>query len=252
MDLYSSDFAGIQEGNMRSQSVMDRNQAVQEHNNGVATQISNLKAQQKTGDEVTGGVSAVQQFWAGGKIPDQVGALQAHLAKGGTAFSNPVSQAQSEASKGLSDTATKVGETETNPPELTDEGDGIFSSVEGAGESGASTALKGLGGVTALATGGMDIYKDFKAGGIAGDNWACKTSNILQIGGAIADLGGTVFPPLAIIGGISDIASGVFGEVGAVKDKDKQTQADDKLQSEDTETGQEQTVQTAVSTGRVS
>ena len=46
MDLYSSDFAGIQEGNMRSQSVMDRNQAVQEHNNGVATQISNLKAQQ--------------------------------------------------------------------------------------------------------------------------------------------------------------------------------------------------------------
>ena len=54
-----------------------------------------------------------------------------------------------------------------------------------AGEEGAesfgSTALKGISGITAVATGAMDIYKDIKAGGIAGDNWMSKTSNILQI-----------------------------------------------------------------------
>lgn len=251
MDLYSADFAGIQEGNMRTKSVMDRAQAVQAHNNDVATQISSLKSSQKTGDAVSGGVSAVQQFWQGGKMPDEISALQDHFAKGGTLFSNPVSQAQSNAEKGLSDTATKVGEQETNPLELTDEGDGIFSSVEGEASLG-SSALKGLSGITALATGGMDIYKDFEAGGIAGDNWASKTSNILQIGGAIADMGGTVFPPLALLGGVTDIVAGAFGEAGAVKDEQTQSDADDDLQAKETEQAPTQTVQQTASTGRVS
>lgn len=99
---------------------------------------------------------------------------------------------------------------------------------------------------------GMDIYKDIKAGGIAGDNWASKASNVLQIGGAIADLGGTVFPPLALLGGTLDIASGVSGEVGDLIDSGKQDQETDKLQQQQTE--QIQTIQDTqpASTGRVS
>ena len=241
---------------MRTKSVMDRNQAVQEHNNDVAEQISSLKSSQKTGEEVQGGISAVQQVWAGGKLPNEVTALQDHFAKGGTLFSNPTSQAQANAKAGLSDTATRVQNAETaDPPELTNEGDGIFSSaegLEGAEEGLGSTALKGLGGLTAVATAGMDIYKDIEAGGIAGDNWASKTSNLLQIGGAIADLGGTVFPPLAILGGVTDIAAGAFGEVGALKDDTKQQGEDDTLQQSETEQTTAETIQPTATTGRVS
>ena len=262
MDLYSSDYAGIQEGNMRTKSVMDRNQAVQEHNNDVATQISNLKDQQRTGDLVQGGVSAVQQFWAGGKIPNQISALQDHLKAGGTLFSNPTTQAQTEAQKAVSDaksglkgffTKQEVTAPETPAIQTSDDArSALESGLEEGAEGVGSTALKALGGVTAVATGAMDIYKDFEAGGIAGDNWASKTSNILQIGGAIADLGGTVFPPLAVVGGIADIAAGVFGEVGAVKDDEQQQQDDDTLQQKDTEQQEAVSAPQTFATGRVS
>ena len=262
MDLYSSDYAGIQEGNMRTKSVMDRNQAVQEHNNDVATQISNLKDQQRTGDLVQGGVSAVQQFWAGGKIPNQITALQDHLKAGGTLFSNPTSEAQAGAQKAVSDatsgakgffTKQEVTAPETPAIQTSDDArSALESGLEEGAEGVGSTALKALGGVTAVATGAMDIYKDFESGGIAGDNWASKTSNILQIGGAIADLGGTLFPPLAIVGGVADIAAGVFGEVGAVKDDEQQQQDDDTLQAKDTEQQEAVSAPQTFATGRVS
>ena len=262
MDLYSSDYAGIQEGNMRTKSVMDRNQAVQEHNNDVATQISSLKAQQTTGNIESAGLQAVQQYWAGGKIPNQISALQDHLKAGGTLFSNPTSQAQTEAEKSVSDaksglkgffTKQEVTAPETPAIQTSDDArSALESGLEEGAEGVGSTALKALGGVTAVATGAMDIYKDFESGGIAGDNWASKTSNILQIGGAIADLGGTVFPPLAVVGGIADIAAGVFGEVGAVKDDEQQKQDDDTLQAKNTEQQEAVSAPQTFATGRVS
>ena len=262
MDLYSSDYAGIQEGNMRTKSVMDRNQAVQQHNNDVATQIASLKATQTTGNIETAGLQAVQQFWAGGKIPNQVTALQEHLKAGGTLFSNPVSQAQSEAQKAVSDATsgakgffTKQEVTAPETPAIQTSEDArsaLEAGAEEGGETVGSTALKGLSGITAVAIGGMDIYKDFESGGIAGDNWASKTSNILQIGGAIADVGGTVFPPLAIVGGIADIAAGAFGEVGSIKDQEKQTQADTNLQTQETEQQEAVSAPQTFATGRVS
>lgn len=54
MDLYSADVGAIQEGNMRSQAVMDANNKVREHNNNLAGQIASLKSSQKTGDVVEG------------------------------------------------------------------------------------------------------------------------------------------------------------------------------------------------------
>ena len=266
MDLYSSDYAGIQEGNMRSKAVMDRNQAVIQHNNDVATQISSLKAQQKTADIETAGLQAVQQFWAGGKIPNQITAVQEHLKAGGTLFSNPTSQAQSEAQKAVSDAKsgvkgffTKQEVTAPETPAIQTSEDAraaLESGAEETAEGLGSTALKGLSGITAVATGGMDIYKDIesisKGHGIAGDNWASKTSNILQIGGAIADIGGTVFPPAALLGGVLDVAAGVFGEVGTGKDEAKQTQQDTKLQQQETQQTEAVTASAPVATGRVS
>jgi hypothetical protein len=266
MDLYSSDYAGIQEGNMRTKSVMDRNQAVQEHNNDVATQISSLKAQQTTGNIESAGLQAVQQYWAGGKIPNQISALQDHLKAGGTLFSNPTSQAQTEAEKSVSDaksglkgffTKQEVTAQETPAIQTSDDArSALESGLEEGAEGVGSTALKALGGVTAVATGGMDIYKDIESisqgHGIAGDNWASKTSNLLQIGGAIADVGGTVFPPLAIVGGIADIAAGVFGEVGSLKDEEQQTQDDTNLQQKETEQQEAVSAPQTFATGRVS
>lgn len=254
MDLYSSDYGAIQEGNMRSKAVTDRNNVVNQHNKDVGTQIANLKATQKGGEETQDMLQATQQFWAGSKVPNEISAVQDHLSKGGTLFSNPTSQAQSTAEGAVQDSAT----TTTDVSDLTDTGDGIFTSetADVAEEGLGSTALKGLGAITSVATGGYDIYKDVKsleAGkGIAGDNWASKTSNLLQIGGAIADLGGTVFPPAALLGGVLDITAGVFGEVGAAKDESKQEDADTTLQQQQTETTQTQVQQAPVSTGRVS
>jgi hypothetical protein len=265
MDLYSADVGAIQEGNMRSQAVMDANNSIIEHNNNLAGQIAQLKSGQRTGDIAEGVKDAIGGTIAGGKI---AGKIQAYKSWTATMKGNPISQVTKQLSDNLKNSVTA-------PPtstELKDTGDGIFES-EGAldGEKGAlssaktgiknalgvsdealDTAGKGLGEAMSVGMAGMDIYKDIKAGGIAGDNWASKTSNILQIGGAIADVGGTVFPPLALLGGVLDIASGVGGEIGDLIDDKKQDQATNKLQQQQTQQTQTQTVSAPASTGRVS
>jgi len=244
MDLYSADYGQIQEGNMRSQAVQKANDVIQEHNKNLGIQISNLKAQQKGAEQTKDLMSAAQQFWSSGKLPSQVTALQEHLDKGGTLFSNPTTQAQKEAENDFSDTATQQRQMESDTSELKPTGEeGVFESEgevgEGLAGDMAGRGLKALGGIGAVATAGFDIYKDIESikdgHGIAGDNWAEKTSNLLQIGGAISDLGGTVFPPLAIVGGVLDIASGVFGEVGSAMDVKQQEKDDDTLQQQNTE-----------------
>lgn len=276
MDLYSSDVGAIQEGNMRTKAVTDANKAVKAHNDDVAVQIKGLKAQAQSSESSTLMGEATQQFWASGKIPGAAKAFS-DWQTGATDFrGNPIGALKDTAGKlaGTNPTTSTVGEATPEAPEAPPEGappEGGAEGAEGAGEgvgeealegggealgeetaeTGLSTLGKGLSGVTALATGGFDIYQDVKAGGIAGDNWASKTSNILQIGGAIADLGGTVFPPLAIVGGVADIAAGVFGEVGAVKDEGKKESDLDTTQQQDTETTQTVSEQQQATTGRV-
>lgn len=271
MDLYSSDVGAIQEGNMRSQAVMDANNKITEHNNNIAGQIAQLKSGQKTAD-IEGGVKdAIGGVISGGKMAGKVKAFQNWNAK--PSASNPTSQATND----LQDTADKSSTappTEEDPSTtLKDEGDGVFSSdapLEGESEGvmsraktgvkdalgisdeGAEAIGKGAGEIASVGLAGMDIYKDIKAGGIAGDNWASKASNVLQIGGAIADIGGTIFPPLALLGGVLDIGAGVSGEVGDVIDSKKEDTADDTLAQQETE--QTQTLQASgpASTGRIS
>ena len=271
MDLYSSDVGAIQEGNMRSQAVMDANNRITEHNNDLAGQISQLKSQQKSADTEEGIKDAIGGFISGGKIGGKIKAVNDWNAN--RKASNPTTQATNELSENADGSSTAPPTEEDPSTTLKDEGDGVFSSdapLEGETEgimsrakTGVKDALgisdetaetlgKGAGEIASVGLAGMDIYKDIKSGGIAGDNWASKASNVLQIGGAIADIGGTVFPPLALLGGIADIASGVSGEVGDLVDSGKQDDADDKLQQQETEKPLAIETTGAITTGRVS
>lgn len=265
MDLYSSDVGAIQEGNMRTKAVLDANQAIKSHNDNVALQIRQLKGQQQSQEASSIMGQATQQFWAAGKIPDAAKSFS-DFQKGLTDFRGNPTEAAKQAAQKLASKAPKAGQATGDVAEAGEDvgkaGQSGEEAVAEAGgeelaEGGLSTAAKGLTGITALASGGFDIYKDFKAseaGGsftIAGDNWASKTSNVLQIGGAIADLGGTVFPPLAILGGVADVAAGVFGEIGAVKDEGQQEQEDDTTQQQQTQQTQQFQEQAQATTGRV-
>lgn len=262
MDLFANSAAQVQEGNMRTQSVMNANKTIQDHNNNVATQIAQLQGQQQTADTVEQAKDAIGGMWTAGKIPSQVSALKDHIAKGGTLFSNPtdqaVAKAKSAASEGieldeLGSDGTKVAGAEGEGAKVT--------ALEGAGEEGgeligaAGKFAKGVGVLGSAATAGLDIYKDVMSikngGGIAGDNWAEKTANVMQIGGAIADIGGTVFPPLALLGTATDIIGAGIGEIGEIIDKGKQTVDDAKLAAQNTEQQITQQVQEPVTTGRV-
>tara|TARA_R110000803_G_scaffold623_4_gene2160 strand:+ start:1583 stop:2365 length:783 start_codon:yes stop_codon:yes gene_type:complete len=260
MDIYSNDSAGIQQGAMRTQSVMNANQRVKEHNDALATTISGLRSQQQTAGILDATKNATSQFWATGKIPGQVKAFNDWNTS--RQASNPTSQAEGVASEGL-EGATQTPKTSSAVPELEDVGDGVFESggksaitgAEDVAEGVGSKLGKGLGTLGSVATAGVDIYQDIdslsKGHGIAGDNWASKTSNLLQIGGAIADVGGTVFPPLAIVGGAVDLVAGGFGELGDVLSGKKSSAADDTALKTGTETTTAITTESA-DTGRVS
>ena len=118
------------------------------------------------------------------------------------------------------------------------------------------TLGKGAGALASVGLGGMDAYKEIEslsAGkGLAGDNWASKTADIGQIAGAIADVGGTVFPPLALVGGAIDLASGAFGEIGDMIDSGKQNQSTKDLQTKNTLAPITSEAPAIITSGRVS
>lgn len=247
---------------MRSQAVMDANNKIKQHNDDLAGQIAGLNAQDKTADVLEATKDATGQFWATGKLPGQVKAFQ-NWNSARTA-ANPTSQAQNTAAANVEEPPT-----ETETPKLTGGGDGIFESdgafdeegsqfkknfksMSGLTDEGIETMGKGAGAIAGLGVGGLDIYKDIKSGGIAGDNWASKASNVLQIGGAIADVGGIAFPPLALVGGVADLLGGVAGEIGDFVDSGKQDQATANLQESETQTAIATQAQAPVASGRVS
>jgi hypothetical protein len=116
---------------------------------------------------------------------------------------------------------------------------------------GLGVAGKAAGGLFGAAQGGLDIYEDIKAGKIAGNNNWEKAGNVLQIGGAAADLVGMAFPPAALVGGILDLASGAVDEVGEKLDEDKQASDLQTQQDSETETPIATPQSQTVVTGRV-
>ena len=267
MDLYSADMGAIQEGNMRSQSVMEANRQIKQHNDDIAGQISQLKSQMKSEDTEEGIKNAIGGFIAGGKIKGKVNAYKDWVSK--QTAPNPTSQEENKMSDNV-ENESGAETTEEPKSTLKDTGDGIFveegeaegvmdkaktgiKNALGVSDEALETAGKGIGEIGSIGMAGMDIYKDFAGGKgfhIAGDNWASKASNVLQIGGAIADVGGTIFPPLALLGGAVDIASGVAGEIGDLIDTGKQDQETDDLKQKETQQQITQVQQGPVTTGR--
>lgn len=117
-------------------------------------------------------------------------------------------------------------------------------------------AGKLAGGAFGAAMGGYDAYEDLKDGKIEGNNAWEKAGNILQMGGAVADVVGMAFPPAALLGGVLDLASGATSMIGEKLDDDKQAQdtQDDATKDMDTpeDTGEAAAQETVSSTvGRV-
>jgi len=112
---------------------------------------------------------------------------------------------------------------------------------------------KAAGGVFGAAMGGMDLYEDIKAGKVQGNNNWEKASNLLQIGGGIADLAGTFFPPAALLGGVLDLASGATDAIGEKLDESKKEQdlSDEGTKEQDKPEAAPVIQQATLATGRV-
>lgn len=269
-----SNQSAIANGNARLNSVRELNERIREHNSDVADQIQNAREQLKTANTIANAQNAGMALWKGSKMPDAVKAYKDYRAKnaGAKQGSNPTSDYENsnkpDTSGNVEDAQTPAQTTDTPPAEpvaegsttgasisedveatgskltdgmpkgaLTEAGESRLGKIAGAGGEVAGTLMSG-------AIGGMDLYNDIKNHTITGNNWEEKTGNILQIGGSIADVVGTFYPPAKLIGGALDLASGAISEVGEqldTKDSDKLTQ------EQQSETIQEQAVPTATS-----
>ena len=123
MDLYSADIGAIQEGNMRSQAVMDANKKIKQHNDNLAGQIAQLKSQQKTGDIEESIKDAIGGVVATGKIAGKVQAYKNWTAD--QKASNPTTQEDNKMSDNV-ENESGAETTEEPKSNLKDTGDGIF------------------------------------------------------------------------------------------------------------------------------
>ena len=249
-------------GNARRDAVRQRNEQIIQHNNDVANQISSLKDQQATVQSIIQAKDTAQALWTGAGLPDKIKAYQDYKASRSGA-TNPTSKSetnlQTEAERNNpTNQATTPAQNPTEPPsEAVAEGSpsGASVSEEGAtaesrlttglknslplteeGETALSKAGKVAGGFGAVALGGLDVYNDFKTGSfkLAGNNGWEKAGNVLQIGGSVADLVGTVYPPAKLLGGILDLGASATDEIGRATDNTT-TQQDDALKQQETE-----------------
>ncbi len=258
-------------GNSRRQEVRNMNEQISAHNNNVANQISALKDQQKTTNTIQQAKDTAQGLWTGKGMPDKIKAYKDW--KAGKTASNPTTQSEQTTTQTATENAPEndaqtPAQTTTEPPTEpiaegspsgagataeaesvgTKLGKGVPSgALEEAGEGAFEKLGKGAGILGSAAIGGLDLYNDIKAGGIAGNNGWEKAGNIIQIGGAISDIAGTVFPPAKLLGGVLDLTAGALDEVGGATDDtaEKKEDAIGKTETENTVAAPE----TATTTG---
>ncbi len=278
-DLYGTSAQAISMGNARTQQVRDMNEKIRQHNSDVADKIQGLRDQEKSNATMLDIERTGKELWAGANMPNKVKAYQDWKAKrqasnpesnsnknlGADAEEgNPMRQAMSESQ--LTDEAGQPPVNEGSPA-----GAGAVEETAEVSEGAGSKLAKGMPGVAemtedglsklgkyagvagGLAQGTMDVMEDFKGGKfhLAGDNTEHKIGGVLNLAGSIADVGGAVYPPLALVGGALDLASGAVNEIGDLVSEDKQS--DDLKQKQAQETVQEVSVapQPTVATGRV-
>ncbi len=106
----------------------------------------------------------------------------------------------------------------------------------GLTEEGAEKLGKGVGALGSAAFAGLDIYNDVKKGKLGDNGWE-DVGQIAQIGGAISDIAGTVFPPAELLGAGLGVVGGIFEDIGEAFESSKKTQ---EQQETDTQTQQAQ------------
>jgi len=287
MDLYGINGNTIAMGNARREQVRELNERIQQHNTDVANELTEIADQKKTSEKIRDAQDAAKAVWAGSHMPDKIKKFN-DWKTSREAKSNPIANEAEQQSERVEE-AGPPAEVETPPEEApaaeelasrtgaaaseAEEGLGSIAktTLGNVGEAAATEGLSGAkaalkegavkalgkvatagGGIMAAAQGGMDIYEDIKSGGIAGNNNWEKAGNLLQIGGSIADVAGTVFPPAALLGGVLDIASLASTGIG---DQLEEDQEDDTLKQQQQESKVEQVaapIRETVATGRVS
>lgn len=289
MDLYGADGNAVAMGNARRQQVRDLNERIKAHNDDVADKISGLKDQEASTKTLADLKATGQALWTGKGMPDRLKAFNDYYSKDNPKTGNPTSEEtatqrsnttsiEDDADEPLFDhpPAEPVAEGSNAGRSVSAEAEHVVGGEAGAGEEASSLLSKGMGklgeegaemtmgglaktGLKKLGagagiigeevTGGIDLYDDIKAGGIAGNNNWEKAGNILQIGGAVSDLVGLAFPPAKLLGGVLDLASAGVNQVGESEDT---TDADklDQEQQQQTETQVEAPRQSVITTGR--
>jgi len=257
-----SNQSAIANGNARLDSVRQLNERIRAHNSDVAESINSQRDQLKTANTIAQAQQAAMATWKGSKMPDAIKAYKDYKAKNAAEKqgSNPTSDYENsnkpDTSAGVEDAQTPAQSVTEPPAEPVAEGSTTGASITEDAESTGSKLVDGIpsgakqalteageskigkfasaggeaaGTLMSAAVGGMDIYNDFKGGfHLAGNNGWEKAGNVLQIGGSIADIVGTFYPPAKLIGGALDLASAAVDEVGEQTD----TTGEDKLKQE--------------------
>ena len=278
-DLYGTSGA-IALGNMRTQMVRDMNDRVKEHNEKVQTTIQGLQNQASSAFLTKEIRDQAINLWTGKDIPGKISEFNKYYADRAAGKSlgtnmventvNNLKQQATSAADGLLDgakTTTKAaGEVVSEGANAAESVADVAKTAESTVGKGLTTALSGAEGAASkvsgvigkagvlgsAALGGMDLYEDIKGDGIQGNNNWEKASNLLQIGGTVGDLVGTVFPPAKLIGGVLDLASGITDTVGEKLDEDKQASDLQTQQQQETEKPMAVAAPTPVTTGRTS
>ena len=284
MDLFVNDANDIASGNMRSKAQESANRAVDEHNQIIASQLTqihkDLQSQQtqlsenEALQEVQSGIGGMLGAHAFSSALGEYKQYRDNLQTKASALADLKRQGgdnggdlrMGQGDDGQVSVVAPDNSTETPPSSATPEGTSATGTsetaptseehnditmgdeVEGSSDSMFTKGLKGLTGLSdegieniskgataagAVATGGLDIYKDIKAGGIAGDNGWEKAGNVLQIGGAVADIVGVAFPPAAVVGGIIDLIGGGLDAIGeAVEGTEKKSEVKQQAQEQ--------------------
>ena len=277
-DLFGVNGNAVAMGNARMQQVRDFNDRVKEHNQNVTDQIQGLREAQKSADTIQAIKTQATNLWVAKDIPGKVNEFNKYFADraaGRAAASNPVAntvnnlrkQATSATDGFLSQAkqstqavreavseGANAGETVSDVAKTAESAVGKGLTTALSGTEGAASKVSGVlgkaGVLGSAALGGMDLYEDIKGGGIQGNNNWEKASNLLQIGGTIGDLAGTIFPPAKLIGGVLDLASGLTDTIGEKLDEDKQGSDLTTQQAQQTEKTIATPVAETITTGR--
>ena len=278
-DLYGSNAGAISMGNARTAQVRDLNDKIRQHNSDVSDKIQGLRDQEKSNSTMLDIERSGKELWQGANMPSKVKAYQDWKAKRrasnpvdnsnknlGTAAEegDPMRQAMGEqqlrdhAGSSIRAEGSPSGAAHDEETALVSEGSDskLAKGMPGVAEmteDGLSKLGKYAGVAGGLAQGTMDVMADFKGGTfhLAGDNTEHKIGGVLNLAGSIADVGGAIYPPLALVGGALDLASGAVNEIGDLVSEDKQSDELKQKQASETVAEVSAPIQQTVATGRV-